>query len=160
MPRIGITGHMNLTPATEDLVSSALRESLAPYVGDGLVGVSCLARGADQIFARVVLDAGGRLEVVLPTATYRERKVKPHNLAVFDALLSRATEVHTMPFTETNRDAYEAANKKLLDSIDRLVAVWDGRPSDAQGGTGATVTEARQLGTPVDVVWPAGAQRS
>lgn len=31
-------------------------------------GVTCLARGADQIFARVVLDLGGTVEVVLPAA--------------------------------------------------------------------------------------------
>lgn len=160
MPRIGITGHMNLTPATEDLVTAALRELLTPYANADLVGVSCLARGADQLFARVVLELGGRLEAVLPTSTYREQKVKPDNLAAFDALLNRAAHVHTMPFTTANREAYETANTKLLDTIERLVAVWDGQPSPDQGGTGATVTQARRLGKPVDVVWPSGAQRS
>lgn len=160
MPRIGITGHMNLTPATEKLVSAALHDLLAPYADSDLVGVSCLARGADQLFARAVLDIGGQLEVVLPTSTYREQKVKPDNLATFDELLGQASQVHAMPFTEANREAYEAANNTLLDTIERLIAVWDGQPSADQGGTGATVAEARQLGRPVDVVWPAGAERA
>lgn len=159
MPRIGITGHMNLTPATEKLVTAALREVLAPYTDGDLVGVSCLARGADQLFACVVLDLGGTLEVILPSSTYREQKVKPDNQSAFDDLLGRALRVHTMPFIEADRDAYEAANEKLLHAIDRLVAVWDGQPSADQGGTGATVEQARQLGATVDVVWPRGAQR-
>jgi len=160
VPRIGITGHMNLTPATEKLVTAVLHDVLAPYADNNLVGVSCLARGADQLFARVVLDVGGQLEVVLPTSTYREQKVKPENLATFDELLGQAVDAHTMPFTEANREAYEAANNTLLDTIERLVAVWDGQPSADQGGTGATVEQARQLGKPVDVVWPAGAERN
>jgi hypothetical protein len=159
LPRIGITGHMNLTPPTETLVKEALHGLLAPYADGDLVGVSCLARGADQLFARAVLDIGGRLEVVLPTSTYREQKVKQDNLATFDELLDHADHVHTMPFTEANRDAYEAANNTLLGTIERLVAVWDGEPSADQGGTGATVIQARQQGTPVDILWPEGAAR-
>lgn len=159
MPRIGITGHMNLTPATEELVAAELRELLAPYADADLVGVSCLARGADQLFAGVLLDLGGRLEVVLPTTTYREQKIKPDNLEAFDALINRAAHVHTMPFTTANREAYESANKALLDAIERLVAVWDGQPAQDQGGTGAMVAQARRLDKPVDVVWPSTAQR-
>ena len=122
--------------------------------------MSCLARGADQIFARVVLELGGRLEVVLPTSTYREQKVKPDNRIDFDPLYGRAGCVHTMPFDEAGREAYEAANKALLDTVDRLTAVWDGRPSQGKGGTADTVQQAQQLGKPVDVVWPDGARRA
>lgn len=56
MPRIGITGHMNLTPATEKLVTAALYELLTLYESTNLVGVNCLARSADQLFARIVHD--------------------------------------------------------------------------------------------------------
>ncbi|HUY51820.1 MAG TPA: hypothetical protein VMV92_39995, partial [Streptosporangiaceae bacterium] len=126
----------------------------------GLVGISCLARGADQLFARVILDLGGQLIVVLPTPSYREQKVKPDNRALFDELLAKAAEVWHMPFAESNRQAYEAANDALLNMADRLVAVWDGQPSKDQAGTGAVVEQARQLGKPVQVVWPEGAVRS
>ncbi len=56
----------------------------------GVVGVTCLARGADQAFARAVMDLGGRFEVVLPAADYRDRKVRPDNAADFDELIARA----------------------------------------------------------------------
>ncbi|HEX9358560.1 MAG TPA: hypothetical protein VF933_32700, partial [Streptosporangiaceae bacterium] len=68
MMRIAITGHRGLPAATERLVDRAIREQLAAYAEDDLVGVSALADGADQLFARAVLDAGGRLEVIVPAA--------------------------------------------------------------------------------------------
>lgn len=110
MPRIAVTGHMTLTPATETLIEAALRELLAAESPDELVGVSCLAKGADQLLARTVLERGGRLIAVLPSPNYRAQKVKPDNRAIFDELLAQASEVRTMPFAESNRQAYEAAN--------------------------------------------------
>lgn len=157
MPRIAVTGHMNLTPATETLIEGSLRDLLAAEPSEELVGVSCLAKGADQLFARAVLERGGCLIAVLPSPNYREQKVKPDNRAVFDKLLAQASEVRTMPFAESNRQAYEAANNTLLELADRLVAVWDGRSSKDQGGTGAVVDQASRRGIPVEVVWPDGA---
>jgi len=159
MTRIAVTGHMNLTPATRTLVDAALRDLLADEQGAGLIGISCLAKGADQLFARVVLDLGGQLIVVLPSPNYRAQKVKPDNRALFDDLIAKASEVRHIPLAESNRQAYEAANNTLLNMADRLVAVWDGQPSKDQGGTGALVEQARRLGQPVLVVWPEGAAR-
>ncbi|MET9711709.1 hypothetical protein ACFW3Z_25255 [Nocardiopsis alba] len=159
MTRIGITGHSNLTADSVPLVHRALAEALAPYKDGDLVGVSCLARGADQIFAEVVLEAGGRLEVVLPSVDYREAKVKPYNLEQFDDLLMRSTLVRCMPHKTAGRQAYEDANEAVLGGIDRLIAVWDGQPSGGKGGTGDAVEAARGRGVPVEVVWPDGARR-
>lgn len=159
MTRIGITGHSNLTDQTADLVHAALRDALTPYAAE-LVGVTCLARGADQIFARAVLDVGGRVEVVLPAPDYREEKVKPDNRPAFDALLIGAACVRYMPFLTSGREAYMAASEEILKSVDRLIAVWDSGPSGGLGGTADVVEHARRLGTPVEVIWPEGAQRS
>lgn len=156
--RIGITGHSNLAPESVPLVAAELRKVLSE-LGEPLVGVSCLARGADQVFARVVLEIGGHLEVVLPAADYRERKVKPDNRDEFEALIGQATNVRVLPFETSNRDAYAAANEDVLCGVDVLVAVWDGAPPDGRGGTGDTVQTARERGVPVTVVWPDGAAR-
>jgi hypothetical protein len=157
--RVGVTGHSNLTPESVPAVVAELRMVLSEY-GAPLVGVSCLARGADQVFARIVLELGGHLEVLLPAADYRERKVKPDNREEFDELIGQATKVRVLPFDTSNRDAYAAANEDLLSGVDVLVAVWDGGPPDGKGGTGDTVQAARQRGVPVVVVWPDGARRS
>jgi hypothetical protein len=123
------------------------------------VGVTCLARGADQIFAKSVLEAGGTVEVVLPAHDYRERKVKHDNAAQFDELIGKAADVFTMPYDVSNRDAYMAASEKVLASIDALFAVWDGGPSGGHGGTADVVDAARARGIPVTVLWPATAAR-
>ncbi|GAA3732573.1 hypothetical protein [Salinactinospora qingdaonensis] len=160
MTRIGITGHSNLAAESVALVRRELAAALSPYAGEGLVGVSCLARGADQLFAEAVLDTGGALEVVLPSVDYRETKVKPDNLDQFDRLLMRAELVRYMPHRTAGEAAYADANETVLARIDRLFAVWDGRPSGGKGGTADAVEAARERGVPVEVIWPEGARRA
>ncbi|WP_107657335.1 hypothetical protein [Nocardia suismassiliense] len=59
---------MNITEGTAPLVYDAISKLLAEREDStGLVDVSCIARGADSVFARAVLDAGGNLKVVLLT---------------------------------------------------------------------------------------------
>ncbi|WP_150253340.1 hypothetical protein [Nocardiopsis deserti] len=159
MTRIGITGHSNLSGDSVTLVRKALVAALGPHADDGLVGVSCLARGADQLFAEAVLEVGGRLEVVLPSADYREAKVKPANLDRFDDLLVSSSLVRYMPHRRADRAAYEDANEAVLEWVELLFAVWDGQPADGRGGTGDAVEAARGRGVPVEVIWPEGARR-
>ncbi|MFF3570537.1 hypothetical protein ACFYXQ_22405 [Nocardia jiangxiensis] len=157
--RIGVTGHMNLTADTAQLVYAEItRQITATGRAGEVTGVSCLARGADSVFAQAVLEAGGRLEVVLPSRNYRERKVKPDHAPLFDELLERAERVRVMDFDEAGADAYEAANEVVIGSCDRLIAVWDGEIGE-RSGTGSVVALARERGVPVTIVWPRGAAR-
>jgi hypothetical protein len=157
--RLGVTGHMNLTEPTQDLVRERIREYLSTIDSQALVGVSCIAAGADSLFAEEVLKAGGTLEVVLPCRDYRGQKVKPENLAQFDRLVSAASRVHEMDYDKADRFAYEAANTALLGMIDTLVAVWDGDSPVDRGGTAAVVHDARCARLDVKIIWPSGAQR-
>ncbi|MGP4010516.1 hypothetical protein [Streptomyces sp. 4N124] len=161
MTTLAVTGHMDLTEDSVPLVRDALREALKPYAAEGsLVGVSCIAKGADSLFAEVVLELGGRLVAVIPSKDYRQNKVKPDHAAAFDRLIEAADEVLVLPNETANRSAYEDANRTLLQRANRLVAVWNGEPPTGKGGgTADTVIEAREAGVPVDVVWPEGAAR-
>lgn len=159
MTTLAVTGHMDLTDESVPLVRAALRELLSKYSED-LTGVSCIAVGADSLFAEEVTAIGGRLIVVIPSQDYRTAKVKPAHAPVFDHLVEAAKDVVTLPHETANRVAYEAANGELLRRADRLVAVWDGTPPSGKGGgTADTVVQAREAGLPVDVIWPAGAAR-
>ncbi|MGW1997443.1 hypothetical protein [Embleya sp. NPDC001921] len=159
MTSYGITGHINLAPDTVPLVDRAVRDLLARVAPDELVGYSCLAAGADAIFAHAVLELGGRLVVLLPSADYGATKVGPDYRASFEHLIARADEVRVMPFRRASVDAYAAANDALLAAVDVVFAVWDGRPGGARGGTAEVVAKARAAGTRVRVVWPPGAAR-
>jgi hypothetical protein len=107
----------------------------------------------------VVLELGGALEVVLPAADYRSRKVTVEDAAVFDELMGHATTVRTLPFETSNRESYLGASEHLLSTTELMVAVWDGEAADGRGGTGDVVERARALSLPVTVVWPVGAAR-
>jgi len=54
------------------------------------------------------------IEVVLPAADYRQRKVTPGNAAQFDDLIGKAAAVHTMPFEQSGGEAYLAASEHVL----------------------------------------------
>jgi hypothetical protein len=156
--RIGITGHSRLTDLTQELVAAALRGLLVDV--RPLVGVTCLAPGSDQLFADVVLDLGGDLEVILPSDDYREAKVDPADRSDFDRLLGRASVVRVLDLSRADRAAYRAANEAMIATIDRLLAVWDGAPDEQPGTTADTVLLATRSGVPVTPVWPGGAQRA
>ncbi|MGX4695540.1 hypothetical protein [Streptomyces sp. JNUCC 63] len=159
MTTIAVTGHMDLTEASVPLVRDALRKTLTPYSAD-LTGLSCIAKGSDSLFAEVVLQLGGHLVAVIPSKDYRQAKVKPDHAETFDRLIEAADEVVVLDHETANRAAYEDANRTLLQRADRLVAVWNGEPPSGKGGgTADTVLEARDIGLPVDVVWPEGAAR-
>jgi hypothetical protein len=48
--------------------------------------------------------------------------------------------------------AYERAGMAMLDAVDMLIAVWDGKPSRGRGGTSEIVAAARSRGLDVIVV--------
>ncbi|GAA4928399.1 hypothetical protein GCM10023224_04480 [Streptomonospora halophila] len=157
MRRLAITGHRGLSEALERDVGSGLREHLSG-LAPRLTGLSCLADGADALFARAVLDAGGALEAVVPAERYRDGLPAWHR-AAYDALLSEAVLVHRLPHVESTPRAHMDAGRYLVEHCDELVAVWDGRPPRGPGGTADIVDYARSLNRPVTVVWPEGAAR-
>src|SRR5579859_2321698 len=156
MLRVGGTGHRLLDGETARMVERALHERLARLPGDVLVGISSLADGADHLFAEAILALGGRLEVVLPAARYREA-LPAEALPAYDRLLARASAVECLDYEDSTSEAHMAAGRALVERSDVLVAVWDGCPARGVGGTGDVVAYARERGVPVEVVWPRGA---
>ncbi|HEX6075584.1 MAG TPA: hypothetical protein VFZ32_10020 [Micromonosporaceae bacterium] len=142
------------------LVDEGIRRELAPFAAAGnLVGLSCLADGADQMFARAVLDAGGALEAVIPADRYRDGLPEEAH-AAYDELLAAASAVHRLGHVESTSTAHMDASADMLKRADRLFAVWDGLPARGYGGTADVVTHARKLNLPVTVIWPEGVARN
>lgn len=157
--RIAVTGHRGLPDQTVQLIDAALRDLIAEYADvRPVVGLSCIADGADQLFARAVLGAGGQLEVFVPAERYREG-LPADCWAGYDALYAKATAVHRLDHVESTAQAHMDASAQMIDDADLLVAVWDSRPARGYGGTADVVDYARDHDTPVTIVWPAGAHR-
>jgi hypothetical protein len=157
MHRIAISGHRGLSSPTAQLVDKAIRAALAKHAPD-VTGISCLADGADQIFARAVTDLGGTIEAVIPAAEYRDG-LPADSHPEYDDLLAQAAAVHRLPFTESTPESHMAASRLMIDAADELYAVWDGESARSYGGTADVVAYARERRTPVLVIWPDGAQR-
>ena len=155
--RIAISGHRGLRGPTSALVEKAIRQALEE-VGPDVTGVSCLADGADQIFARAVTDLGGRLEAIIPAGRYRDG-LPAGSHPEYDRLLDLAANACCLLFTEPTPASFMAASELMVDTADVLYAVWDGRPARGYGGTADVVAYARRRGKPVTIIWPTGAQR-
>ena len=157
---VGMTGHQGLPTPTAELVTAALRDTLSRDTLN-LVGVTMLGPGADQLFARVVLELGGTLYVVQPTVgmQYRDSFEDDAARRGYDELYGQASHVEALEHTESTEQAHMDAGKVVVDRSSVLLAVWDGLPSRGLGGTADVVNYARQRGVPVQIIWPEGATR-
>lgn len=156
---VGVTGHSGLSDASIEPIHLAIHDALRPYADGNLTGITCLARGADQVFARAVLDLGEKIEVVIPAADYADRIPDPDSRARFDKFIADASAVHQMPYATSGPEAYLAASKDVIQRCELLLAVWDGGPADGRGGTADAVDYARAQQRNMVVVWPAIAHR-
>jgi hypothetical protein len=151
--RVGITGHQRFEdPSVLPWIEKCIREKLDGY--SELRGLSSLAKGADQLFARVVLELGGNLEAVLPFAGYDGTFEDPQDQTSFRELLARCYVVTTLTFTDTKEQSYLLAGEFVADNSDLLIAVWNGKPAAGLGGTGDIVSYALNAGRPVYQINP------
>jgi len=154
--RIAISGHRGLPDDVAVLIDTPIPAELERFPGHDLVGISCLADGADRLFVNAVLTVRGTFEVVLPVPEGPEPAGPDPELR---ELLDLASEITPIAAPGAPEAAYEAANREMLRRIEVLVAVWDGDAHGGRGGTSETVALARELGRTVHVVWPDGARR-
>ena len=160
--RVGVTGHRELQdPGAVSLAVEGLlltiRESLEDYITDqaGKTGlkwkvVSALAKGADQIVARVAIEKlGATLDAVLPAVPdeYRKDFNDHDDLQEFNNLFEKAANYSFLSTSNTSlppsvKEGYELAGKALVETCEILVAVWDGKPARGKGGTAGIVSYA------------------
>jgi predicted Rossmann fold nucleotide-binding protein DprA/Smf involved in DNA uptake len=156
---VGVTGHRGISGALAEYTAAEMRRILAPLAAGGFAGISCLADGADTIFADAVLELGGRLIALIPAAGYREYQPAGHRRD-FDRLLHAATEIRDQDSAVPDRPSLMSASRLLVDASDEILAVWDGLPARGHGGTADVVRYVREQGKPLRVIWPAGAVRA
>jgi hypothetical protein len=116
------------------------------------VVVSALAEGADRLVVRAVLKRGGsRLEAILPLPKFDFLNdfETPDSKEDFLRLIARADYVTGLPACATREEAYAAANERLLDGVDVLIAVWDGKGGQGEAGTAEVVARARARRLPL-----------
>lgn len=152
--RIGVTGHQRIADeAAWPWIRRQVRDFLE-FAEQPVAGFSSLAIGADQVFAEEIVALGGSLHVVVPFEDYRRSFVSEQHRANYDQLLARATSTLILPSVGNDEECYLSAGRKIVDSVERLVAVWDGLPAKGLGGTGDVVAYARRVSRPTRVIDP------
>jgi hypothetical protein len=142
--KIGISGHQKLDDeSTWDWVQVEFDKLLNDF-SDGLIGISSLAVGADQLFADAVLERGGNLQVIIPFDGYELKFSRGNDRKNYFRLLNKAKTVDVLGKEDSEEASYFRAGKKVVDTSDLLVAVWNGEPSAGLGGTGDVVQYAQQ----------------
>jgi hypothetical protein len=159
MTVIGCTGHQGLTPLTERLVASSVVDVISRTDGEEITGLTSLAEGADQLFAFAVLACGGDIDTVIPCEGYETAFPSEESRAKYSKLIDLSGNVTTLQYDHPSEDAFLAAGRRIVENCDLLVAIWNGQDAVGKGGTADIVGYAKELGTPVRIVWPAGSRR-
>ena len=158
---VGFTGHQGLQPPTMALIEGVLRDRLARLAqrDEMLVGVTMLGPGADQLFARVMLEVGGFLSVVVPAKLYRSQLEDEDAKEEYDRLYAQAIWFEELDYGSSTMRAHMEGRREVVHRSNMLLAVWDGQPARGHVGTADVVDYARRRGMPVEVIWPKGATR-
>jgi hypothetical protein len=139
--KIGVTGHQNL--GGRDVVAW-LGEEIRAVLEDAKLpeGFTCLARGADQLYAEILLRKSLPYTFVQPCRKYESTFTTAEDLADFRRLHREAAHVVEMPFQDPSESAFLSAGQFIVDNSELMIAVWDGCPAKGLGGTADIVRYA------------------
>lgn len=156
---ITAVGHADLAPDALEPVERALRGVL-DRLAEGVPGLVRAGAGASLAFGRAMRATGRELVVVIPTQAMVPVLLPGRDRSAVGELLWLARQVRLLAYDPGRRDECVGADEQLVEGCERLVAVWDGSPSDGRDATAHLVAYARARGIPVEVVWPPGAVRT
>ncbi|MFD7630460.1 hypothetical protein ACFV7Q_31300 [Streptomyces sp. NPDC059851] len=152
-------GHADLPPDTLELVGAEVRARLERRAGNATVAVRAGA-GLPVVVGRAVRTSGRRLAVLLAAEGAAPAPLPQRDRAAAGELLALADRAALLEFDPDDRAACIGADEEMIRTSRRLLAVWDGSPSDGRDATAHLVAYARARGVPVEVMWPEGASRA
>lgn len=147
---IGVTGHRDLVETDHASLVTAVEKAFADLRRAlprcPLVVLSALAEGADRLVAEVALKQGALLVAVLPMpqAEYEKDFTTSKSIEDFRRLLVASTSVitvdgHGLVPGEPRSASYARVGVYLARYCQVLLALWDGDPTETQGGTSQVV---------------------
>ena len=160
--RLAITGHRphklgGFSPTNPMLsqLEQHLRVTLEAIRarGHAVVGLTGMAQGIDQAFARACQSLGIPFHAFIPFEG-QERLWPTEAQAAYTTLRrAAAQEIVVVPSAHTPHDVRQAfllRNSRLVDDCDAAIAVWDGTRS----GTADAVEKLRRAGKPLLILHP------
>jgi hypothetical protein len=150
---VGVTGHRDVPAEDVDCLANIIAQVLKQLARDTPhsphIFISALAEGADRIAARAALDSGWTLGVAMPAPAdvYEQDFATAESRAEFHEFLARAAWVESLPTEATASAAYRDAGLRMARQSLFLLALWDGVPNGAEGGT-SDIVDLFQHGIP------------
>lgn len=152
---LGFTGHRDV-PNTEALRAAIRREVVAmkELLGKRMIVISGAAAGADLVFLKTCVELRVPAIVILPFPEERFAGdfEDAEEWAMAQRLFGVALARYVAPGEQGEPEAYQVVSRILLEWADAFLFAWDGGPPKGAGGTGETVSEARDLGIPTRVI--------
>lgn len=141
--KVGVTGHQRREGIDWLWVENELRRAFASLESP-VDAYGSLAEGADQLFARVALEVGANMFAIIPKDDYEKHFAGPAK-SRYSELLSQSI-VENMALNCPDEEAFLNAGQRIVDEVDLLFAVWDGKPARGKGGTAEIVAYALRVG--------------
>ncbi len=141
--KVGITGHQDLGNAAKaQKIENILRDVIIEL--KPAVGYTSLAIGADQLFADELMKASIPFIAIIPCEDY-EYMFKKTDYIRYKEILKKACQVDVLPYPGPTEEAFFAAGKSIVEAVNVLIAIWDGKPAKGLGGTADVVKYGLKL---------------
>ncbi len=143
------TGHRGYTEDKKDDIKTSIRREVQAAVADGFTRFMCgFSDGADLAFAAIVIDEQERNpDIVLEAALPFRDKLNAAGER-FQKLIKKCAQVHVTS-EEHSSASYQTRNKFLVDSCERLIAIFYGQ---GRGGAGQTIKYAEKMGRELRII--------
>lgn len=160
MGAVGLIGHADVPAASAPALQQMMPRALVEWVPIGGHVMLRAGVGAPLIFARAAVQLGLPIELVVPVwRDEPDTAVESHRRSLAELTLA-ARKVEMVPVARNNPDSWVAMERAWLGGCGRVLAAWDGQPSDEGDLTADLVAYTRGRGGAVGVLWPEGAARS
>ncbi|MFE6286072.1 hypothetical protein [Streptomyces sp. NPDC057877] len=154
---IAVVGHPHLSSPTLALLEEELRSRLADFAKAGRAGLVRAGKGLPLTVGRAARRAGLSLVTVLPCRDGVPGYPTESDRKAAGELLLLSEQVRLVEYDPSDRASCLAADESLLRACSRVLAVWNGSPSNGRDATAHLVAYARSHGVDVELIWPRGA---
>ena len=134
----GITGHREL----QNL--EWIKETMKEVIGEmGITyGVTCLATGADELFAELLRQKNINYTAVIPCIHY-DKTFEKEELNKFVLSRNKASKLIELNNDNPSEKAFDEAGNTVVDNSEILIAIWNGQEAKGLGGTADIVEYAK-----------------
>jgi hypothetical protein len=141
--KVGVTGHQELgNKVSIDWIKGEIMNELKTIRVEQ--GYSCLAKGADQLFGRLLFENKIDLVAVIPCKNYNTTFKDEQFLEEFIFLKKYSVKEIDLEFDSPSEQAFFEGGKTVVNKSDILFAIWNGLPAKGLGGTADVVNYAKE----------------